>query len=375
MYKEKATDGGKLKIGPPWDYDRAFEYWEPGRTSGWVWEITHPYWPFPFWWSKWWTEQDFRKQVACRWEMLRQTTLSNDSFNVMIDSLSAEIDEAQGRNFTVWNDLGGQTYQDQIDSLRSYITRRLAWMDAELDLENTAPPVFYLPTDTVVCAGTVYDASFNGNAFSYNWQPGPDTALITLSQSGLQTLEVTDEWGCEASKQMDVTISVPDPSFTGQQSGMSLDWTFTPTDLNGSSYDWDFGDGGSSNMVSPLHSYASDGSYTVRLTMADSIGCLDSSSNAIQFVFVGTGEFAIGLEGRIFPNPFADRLEIVLGAPVKGNVEVALLNALGQVVSLETLKAGSRHIVLATSTLPKGTYFLKVKAGNQVALRKLVKAD
>ncbi|HUM45321.1 MAG TPA: CotH kinase family protein, partial [Chitinophagales bacterium] len=48
LYKEKITDGGQLNIGPPWDYDRAFA---PGTEQGWVWEITHPYWPFPFWWT------------------------------------------------------------------------------------------------------------------------------------------------------------------------------------------------------------------------------------------------------------------------------------------------------------------------------------
>ncbi|MEY3442948.1 MAG: hypothetical protein RLZZ519_1229 [Bacteroidota bacterium] len=99
LYKEKATDGGKLKIGPPWDYDRAMDYTLPARTSGWVWELTHPYWPFPFWWSKFWTEQDYRKQVACRWSMLRENTLSDTAFTTLIDSLYGLVNEAQSRNF------------------------------------------------------------------------------------------------------------------------------------------------------------------------------------------------------------------------------------------------------------------------------------
>ncbi len=373
MYKEKATDGGKLKIGPPWDYDRAFEYWEPSRTSGWVWEITHPYWPFPFWWSKLWTEQTYRKQVACRWEMLRQTTLSNDSFNLMIDSLHAEIDEAQSRNFTVWNDLGGQTYQDQIDSLRSYITRRLAWMDAELAQENVAPPFVYLPSDTLVCASTVYDASFNGPQFDYNWQPGPDSASITLNTSGIYTLQVTDQYGCYTRPQMDVTISVPDASFTGQQSGTSLNWTFTPNDPNGTSYAWNFGDGGTSAQMIPLYTYATDGSYLVTLTMADSIGCTDADSSTIQFVFVGTEEFAIGLEGRIFPNPFTDRLEVALNHPAKGSGELTLSNELGQVLLQQEFRAGAQRLVLGTGSLPAGVYLLSVRMADQHVVHKVVK--
>ncbi|MEY3442947.1 MAG: hypothetical protein RLZZ519_1228, partial [Bacteroidota bacterium] len=77
-----------------------------------------------------------------------------------------------------------------MDSLRSYMGRRLAWMDLELDSENVAPPVFYLPTDTVVCNATLYDACFNGTQFDYNWQPGPDTSTIVFTTPGTYGLLV-----------------------------------------------------------------------------------------------------------------------------------------------------------------------------------------
>ena len=140
LYKEKITDGGKLKCGPPWDYDRAFDYNVPQSTEGWVWEITHPGWPFPFWWSRLWQDEAYRKQLACRWTMLRQNTLSNAAFAGLIDAMSAEIHEAQARNFTIWNDLGTRTYDDNVDSLRSYVARRLHWIDTTLAAEN-APPL------------------------------------------------------------------------------------------------------------------------------------------------------------------------------------------------------------------------------------------
>lgn len=372
MYKEKVTDGGKLKIGPSWDYDRALDYADPGRTSGWVWEITHYYWPFPFWWSKWWTENDYRHQLTCRWTDLRETTLSNDSFMVLIDSLAARVDEAQGRNFTVWNDLGGQSYQTQIDSLRSYLTRRLTWMDAEFALENVTPPTFYLPTDTTVCAGTVYDASFNGPQYGYNWQPGPDTSQIVLMQSGIETLQVTDAFGCASRKQMDVTISQPNAAFTAQQVANSLNWFFVPANLQAASYLWDFGDGGTSTAPNPSHTYPGSGIYVITLTLVDTIGCTDSSSQTIQFTFVGTPEVA-SLDGEIYPNPFSSQVDIALSYPAKSAVEVMVQNELGQTLITKSFGAGVRHMSVATADLPAGIYVLRVRIGEGYAVRKLVK--
>jgi subtilisin-like proprotein convertase family protein len=374
MYKEKITDGGLLKIGPPWDYDRAIEWTNPGLTDGWVWEITHPYWPFPFWWSKWWTEADYRHQLACRWTMLRQETLSTDSFMALIDSFETRINEAADRNFTVWNDLGGQSYQDQVDSLRSFLTRRLNWIDATLALENPTPPSFYLPTDTVVCAGTVYDAGFNGSQYSYNWQPGPDTTTITLAASGIQTLQVTDRWGCYARKEMDVTISQPDAGFGTTQVGTGLDWAFTANDQNATSYAWTFGDGGTDSITNPTHPYSSDGTYIVTLTLVDSIGCTGSFTDTIQFIHIGTPEMA-NWEGEIYPNPFTDKLQLVLNASAKSPVELQLLNELGQTVLTQTFKAGTQRMTLATGHLPAGMYLLQVRMGDQTAVRKVMRGE
>ncbi len=372
LYKEKATDGGKLKIGPPWDYDRAMDYTLPARTSGWVWEMTHPYWPFPFWWSKLWTEQDYRKQVACRWSMLRENTLSDTAFTTLIDSLYGLVNEAQSRNFVKWNLLGGQTYDVHMDSLRSYMGRRLAWMDLELDSENVAPPVFYLPTDTVVCNATLYDAGFNGTQFDYNWQPGPDTSTIVFTTPGTYGLLVTDQWGCYARKEMDVAISIPDASFSGQQVAQSLDWNFSPTVQNATSYLWDFGDGDTSTSVNPMHSYATDGAYVVTLILTDSIGCQDTSSISIQFVYVGLAG-GNEMRGDIYPNPFSSKLQVVLDHPAVEACTIELQNELGQVVIRQEVEAGTQLFTLGTGNIPAGLYALRVKSSDFVLVKKVVK--
>ena len=41
-------------------------------------------------------------------------------------------------------------------------------------------------------------------------------------------------------------------------------------------YNWDFGDGGTSTLQNPTHSYASNNSYSIKLTITDTVGCRDS---------------------------------------------------------------------------------------------------
>jgi subtilisin-like proprotein convertase family protein len=136
LYKEKDTDGGLLKIGPPWDYDRAYDYNYPDALNVWVWERTHDFWPFPFWWSRMWQDPSFRQQLACRWQNLRENTLKTTEFNGIMDSLAIRLEESQSRNFTVWKDLGALTYPAHLESLKAFVGQRLLWMDSTLAAEH-----------------------------------------------------------------------------------------------------------------------------------------------------------------------------------------------------------------------------------------------
>lgn len=59
---------------------------------------------------------------------------------------------------------------------------------------------------------------------------------------------------------------------------------FTNTSSGGNTFLWDFGDGTTSSLESPSHSYPNSGTYTVKLVVSDSTGCAlpDSSTITIQ---------------------------------------------------------------------------------------------
>jgi PKD repeat protein len=63
--------------------------------------------------------------------------------------------------------------------------------------------------------------------------------------------------------------------------------TFTTTSINTpTSYHWDFGDGDTSNVANPTHSFASNGTYTVTLVACNASGC-DTVVQSINAIITG----------------------------------------------------------------------------------------
>ena len=64
----------------------------------------------------------------------------------------------------------------------------------------------------------------------------------------------------------------PKPSAAFEFTRDNYTVTFTNKSINATSYLWDFGDGGTSTVANPVHTYPGDGSYTVTLTAMDGMG-------------------------------------------------------------------------------------------------------
>ena len=131
LYKEKNTDGGKLKIGPAWDYDRGY-----CCVEGWVWEITHGGWPFPDWWSIMHSDPAFVQQRYCRWQELREGPWTTGAFLQMVDSLHLLLGDAATRNFQRWPELNFMDFDGSIAALKELLAARLNWMDQQITGES-----------------------------------------------------------------------------------------------------------------------------------------------------------------------------------------------------------------------------------------------
>lgn len=148
LHKLRTSEGGKLFAGPLWDFNLAFgnaNYCSGGNSSGW--EINFYQqcpgdgWQNPFWWEKLLQDPAYAHDVNCKWQEMRQGTWHTDSLMQRIDDLAFYLNDAQQRNFQRWPVLGtyvwpnnyvGNTYQDEIDFLKQWLTDRLNWMDANM---------------------------------------------------------------------------------------------------------------------------------------------------------------------------------------------------------------------------------------------------
>ncbi|HYG50663.1 MAG TPA: CotH kinase family protein, partial [Flavobacteriales bacterium] len=145
FYKAKDSDGGKLHMGPLWDFNIAWgnaDYCDGGLTSGWAYQFNSvcsgDWYQIPFWWEKLLTDSNFTNQLKCRWEFLRNYSLNTAYLMNMIDSLALMLDESQVRNYQRWPILGtyvwpnnyiGTTYSDEVGYFKIWLTARLTWLD------------------------------------------------------------------------------------------------------------------------------------------------------------------------------------------------------------------------------------------------------
>lgn len=149
LHKQKDSDGGKIAMGPIWDFNLGFgnaDYCTSGNPEGFVLEFNSicsgDTWLIPFWWERLLQDNAFRTKVATRWAELRSTSFKATTINTYVDSVATVLNkESQQRNFTAWKVLDkyvwpnyfvGKTFQSEVDWLKSWITARLTWLDQNM---------------------------------------------------------------------------------------------------------------------------------------------------------------------------------------------------------------------------------------------------
>ncbi|MDX1909243.1 MAG: PKD domain-containing protein [Bacteroidia bacterium] len=113
------------------------------------------------------------------------------------------------------------------------------------------------------------------------------------------SLTVVNQYGCEDNITLPafITIQAPDPAFTSGPTlacGPPLPVQFTSTGTVTGQHEWLFGDGGSANVVNPLHVYTGYGSFHVTHIVADAQGCRDTLTRP-GWVNIGVNTLNIGI--------------------------------------------------------------------------------
>lgn len=140
FYKQKETKGGKIVFGPVWDMNTGYgnsDYSTKNADETFDWSFDKAGKRI-FWFDRMMSDSTFKNELNCRWHNLRSTTLATNKVFGLIDSLTSLLEIPKQRNFYKWQILGnyvwpnkfvGQTYEEEIDYLKDWLTDRMEWMD------------------------------------------------------------------------------------------------------------------------------------------------------------------------------------------------------------------------------------------------------
>ena len=152
---------------------------------------------------------------------------------------------------------------------------------------STTTGCYPLPVDF-----TDMTAPGSGTITSWIWDFG-DGATATLqnpqhvytsARSFNVTLQVRNSSGCISTLTKTSMIQINTgvlAQFTHDnpqtcKAPVNIDFQNQSTGTGVVNYQWDFGDGNSSGLLNPSHTYTSNGSYTIKLIVTNSNGCTDT---------------------------------------------------------------------------------------------------
>jgi len=106
----------------------------------------------------------------------------------------------------------------------------------------------------------------------------------TYASAGTYNVKLvsTSSFGCKDSLTKQVSLfSKPTASFSTSNSCVGTSTTFNNSSSGASGYFWDFGNGATSTNVNPSLTFASAGTYTIKLKVTTSNGCVDSTTGTV----------------------------------------------------------------------------------------------
>ncbi len=249
LYKNRESEGRKIVCGPAWDYNIALgnaNYNHGSYTSGWAYVDNESYTgDVPFWWARFMQDTSFTSNLKCRWNELRQGVFSNASINAYIDTTKAYLNEAQARHFVQWPILGVYTwpnpspypssYSGEITALKTWITNRLTWMDANMPGFNNLP-IINLGNDTTACPGQfVLNAGNPGS--TYLWNTNDTSQAITVSDAGIYNVLVNKN-GCKKTDSISINILPLPTALVGNDTSICQGSSIALFASGGVSYVW-----------------------------------------------------------------------------------------------------------------------------------------
>lgn len=222
MYKYPDSVDPRFKFSI-WDFNIAMgnaNYHDGWSTTGWVYNnnrfhaATDEPLLVPYMFKRILEDEVFRNNLKERWKEHRRSRFTDEHVRGKIDSLTHLLAEASTRNFAIWQTVQAWpkyfdgTYADEVDYLRTWMLKRLDWLDSQWiaeevnhipngDFEGALRATSNLALDPSlsewVRTGTPYlmQTDVYGGSFALRMQKGQGVSqVITELSPGLYTLRL-----------------------------------------------------------------------------------------------------------------------------------------------------------------------------------------
>jgi hypothetical protein len=131
FYKDK---GGKLSMGPVWDFDLSSGAYTGNDAEGWYLEnIQWIGWPIA-------NDPAYRQKIKDKWNSIKSDKIA--TILAYIDGVKSSLQSSQAANFKRWDIMNTSvydgsiitgSYDNEVASLRSFLEKRIAWLDTEIN--------------------------------------------------------------------------------------------------------------------------------------------------------------------------------------------------------------------------------------------------
>lgn len=237
----------------------------------------------------------------------------------------------------------------------------------------SGPPVYSFGPDQSFCENSsLWLETINQPSYTYIWNTSQTTSSISVSQGGTYWCQVTNEYGCHYADTIHLTVDLlPVSSFSYTANMLSVSLTNQSTDAT--SYFWDFGDGSTSTLATPSHTYLSGGSYSVMLVAENHCG-KDTSYTTIDIYNVSVSSVVIHQDIKIFPNPNKGQFDLQLNSNGDEESKVSVYSADGRLMFYERYETtnGLFHKQYRFEDWSDGLYYVMIQLGSAQTVRKIV---
>lgn len=189
-------------------------------------------------------------------------------------------------------------------------------------------------------------------------------------------VKVKDLNGCEStssSKVLNIKIN-PKPVVKFAEQiyiyALGMPINFRDSTTNANSWLWKFGDGATSTLQNPIHTYVTLGTYLVKKIVTSPAGCIDSAE-AIVIISnegISTGKELYTKVINIYPNP-ASGMVFINFQPQSGIESLALYDLTGRLIRTQPVLRETE--LIDVSQLSEGMYLVRASGNTGVYEKRL----